>query len=327
MTIATSSHVSVPEGDDPRFPRCLRVLEHVASFRGGAPWVERLPELVASLERDWDITAGMPFHGGSVAWVAPCVGADGAAHVLKVSWPHAEQRHEVVALGLWNGRGAVHVERYDERRSALLLEHTLPGTPMRLAGMCIEEALEASAAVCRQLWIRTPIEPLPGYRLDTLAHRLASLPAVMDERLERLRPRFDPGLVALGRELLCSLPSGTGDDRLLHGDLHPGNLVSGQREPWLAIDPKPAVGDPASDPQALILQLGAPIEAAVDPVAEIRRRYSRFARASGLDVSRLVAWSLARTVEWVALNLDEGRPQVAAREMQRSAWFASVLAG
>jgi streptomycin 6-kinase len=28
-------------------------------------------------------------------------------------------------------------------------------------------------------------------------------------------------------------------------DLHAGNVLGAEREPWLAIDPKPFVGDPA----------------------------------------------------------------------------------
>ena len=34
---------------------------------------------------------------------------------------------------------------------------------------------------------------------------------------------------------------------LLHTDLHAGNVLAAKREPWLAIDPKPYVGDPVYD--------------------------------------------------------------------------------
>jgi len=37
------------------------------------------------------------------------------------------------------------------------------------------------------------------------------------------------------------------DDVLLATDLHAGNVLRAQREPWLVIDPKPFVGDPAYD--------------------------------------------------------------------------------
>ena len=32
-------------------------------------------------------------------------------------------------------------------------------------------------------------------------------------------------------------------DRLVHADLQYGNVLVGNREPWLAIDPKPVAGD------------------------------------------------------------------------------------
>ncbi|MGW3341908.1 aminoglycoside phosphotransferase family protein [Nonomuraea rubra] len=44
-------------------------------------------------------------------------------------------------------------------------------------------------------------------------------------------------------------------DLLLHGDLHPRNVLRADREPWLAVDPKGYVGDPAYDDGALLDRL------------------------------------------------------------------------
>jgi streptomycin 6-kinase len=41
--------------------------------------------------------------------------------------------------------------------------------------------------------------------------------------------------------------------RLLHGDFHPGDVLAAQRRSWLAIDPKPWVGDPAFDLAQVLL--------------------------------------------------------------------------
>jgi streptomycin 6-kinase len=35
-------------------------------------------------------------------------------------------------------------------------------------------------------------------------------------------------------------------DRLVHADLHYGNVLAGDREPWLAIDPRAVAGDPGT---------------------------------------------------------------------------------
>ncbi len=44
-----------------------------------------------------------------------------------------------------------------------------------------------------------------------------------------------------GRDLVADDSHG---GRLLHADLHYANVLAGDREPWLAIDPKPLSGDP-----------------------------------------------------------------------------------
>ena len=50
-----------------------------------------------------------------------------------------------------------------------------------------------------------------------------------------------------GIRLLRELPRSGGGALLLHTDLHAGNVLAAEREPWLVIDPKPYVGDPAYD--------------------------------------------------------------------------------
>ena len=77
---------------------------------------------------------------------------------------------------------------------------------------------------------------------------------------------------------------------LLHTDLHAGNVLAAEREPWLAIDPKPWVGarlrrDPAHL-QRLFLK-GADAEALA----------SWMARLLDLDLNRILLWLFARAVE------------------------------
>ena len=67
----------------------------------------------------------------------------------------------------------------------------------------------------------------------------ASLP-VRHERLGRPVPE---GWLDLAGSLAHDLGASAGD-RLVHADLHYGNVLAGNREPWLAIDPKPIASDP-----------------------------------------------------------------------------------
>src|SRR5690606_39320812 len=57
--------------------------------------------------------------------------------------------------------------------------------------------------------------------------------------------RRGPRLVARCAAAVAELLPEAGD-RLLHWDLHYANVLAGEREPWLAIDPKPLAGDPGS---------------------------------------------------------------------------------
>ena len=68
----------------------------------------------------------------------------------------------------------------------------------------------------------------------------------------------------------------------------PGYQVQRFREPWLLIDPKPVVGDPAFDGAFLLLRnLDAPVPDLVE----------RLAQGLAVDADRLRGWALLRAVD------------------------------
>jgi streptomycin 6-kinase len=82
---------------------------------------------------------------------------------------------------------------------------------------------------------------------------------------------------------------------LLHGDLNPTNVLAAEREPWLAIDAKPMVGDPAYDGPRLVTQ--PHLYRAADPGATLRARLDVVAEEMELDREALLEWCLADAVE------------------------------
>jgi streptomycin 6-kinase len=64
---------------------------------------------------------------------------------------------------------------------------------------------------------------------------------------------LDPGLAREGIATLRELPRTADRSVLLWTDLHAGNVLASQREPWLVIDPQPFIGDPAYEPVQHIL--------------------------------------------------------------------------
>jgi streptomycin 6-kinase len=95
----------------------------------------------------------------------------------------------------------------------------------------------------------------------------------------------------VGIELFRQLPRTAGRAVLLSTDLHHDNVLAAAREPWLAIDPKPYIGDPAYDPIQHMLNF--PGRLAADPAGFAHR----MARLAGLDPDRVRHWLFARCVQ------------------------------
>ncbi|MBB1251896.1 phosphotransferase [Streptomyces sp. OF3] len=288
----------------PGVPLASPLVATLARHEAGRQWLRQLPGLVADYQARWRLRIGAPFTGGSCSWAAPVHREDGSTAVLKVTWPHPEAAGEAAAMRHWAGAGTVRLLEADERRYALLLERCEPGTaldagPPPHGSRVAVERLRTGGALLAELW-RVGGDAPGG--VAELAAVCASWATLAEERADRLAarfaPRVDPGLSALGARLLRELPGSSGRHVLLHGDFNPGNVLAAERRPWLVIDPKPMVGDPAYDPWPLIEQM-----ATDRPLGE---RFAVVADACGQPRDRLAAWALARTVEYAWWAADHG---------------------
>jgi streptomycin 6-kinase len=263
-----------------------------------ALWNAGLPAVVREVSRRWGLTVGEPFqHDGECAWVAPVRDARGAPLVLKLGWYHTEAAHEADGLRLWDGAGAVRLHAYAELDGtcALLLERCVPGTTLK-ASMAEPDQDLVVVDLLRRLWIDPPAGH-PFRPLSAMCDRWAD---EFEERFTRMPDVLDPGLAREGVRLLRSLPRTAGERVLLGTDLHGGNILAAEREPWLVIDPKPYLGDPAYD--VLQHMLNCDERLATDPAAMA----ARLADLVGLDRERVALWLFARcvveSVGWVELR-------------------------
>jgi streptomycin 6-kinase len=158
--------------------------------------------------------------------------------VLKLGLPHLEAEHEIAGLRFWDGDPTVQLLEADEALNAMLLERCEPGTHLR--SLPEPEQDVVIARLLRRLW-RAPAE---GHPFRPLSEMLQDWSARAVEDEERLP---DPGLVREGLRLFEELPRSVPAEVLLATDLHAGNVLRARRQPWLVIDPKPFVGDPAYD--------------------------------------------------------------------------------
>jgi len=263
----------------------IRVPERVRSACRGVPerehWLAALPSAVAGARAQWDLQLGPPFDGPEVsaAWVAPGTRADGQAVVLKLGMPHLEGADEARGLALWGGYPTVALLAHDGDTGAMLLERCEPGTPLRSRPMAEQDAVVGRAL--RSLHR----EPPPEHGLRSLDTMLAAWSAATRRKEARWR---DAGLVRAGLERCIDLLATTRAPRLLATDLHAGNVLAARRAPWLVIDPKPFVGDPAYDATQHLLNGLERLRA--DPSDSI----ARVADLAGLDAERVRAWTFVR---------------------------------
>jgi streptomycin 6-kinase len=212
--------------------------------------------------------------------------ASDADLVLKLVWPHPEAINEADALRAWNGHGAVRLHDVAAMRgtTALLLERCVPGAPLRVEPEHEQDVVIAT--LLRRLWI----EP-------SAAHPFEQLEVMCEQWAESFEQRtvqgseLESGLAREGIELFRTLPSSATSRVLLCTDLHAGNVLRAEREPWLVIDPKPYVGDPTYD--VLQHMLNCPVRLHADP----RTFAARMAALLDLDVDRLMLWLFARCVQ------------------------------
>ncbi len=246
----------------------------------GREWLARLPGLVDALSGRWRLTLEAPFEtGASCAWVAPAVGADGSAAVLKLALPHMEAADEIAGLEFWAGDPAVRLLEADHTLHAMLLERCRPGGNLRALPETEQDVV--IARLLRRLWRPPP----PGSSFRPLATMAAHWAA--GSRAAAVRWP-DPGLHQAGLELMETLPGSAADEVLLATDLHAGNVLAAEREPWLVIDPKPFLGDPAYDATQHLLNCMNRLKAAPLPTL------GRFAALLGVDAERVRLWLFAR---------------------------------
>jgi streptomycin 6-kinase len=263
------------------FPIPTQLAIHCRKTPERTAWLDQLPHAIRTLAARWSLTLGSPIDGPQVSasWVAPATLPDGTAAILKLGMPHFEADHELHGLLYWNGEPTVRVLASDAALSAMLLERCVPGDTLHTVPESAQD--EIIVALLRRLW-RTPPAPHPFRPLSAMLDRWAA------ETLAAEAHWPDPGLVREGLRLFTELSRGAPTDVLLATDLHAGNILRAQREPWLVIDPKPFIGDPAYDVTQHVFNCESRLR------ANPRDLIHRIADLLELDRDRVQLWTFAR---------------------------------
>ena len=281
-----------------------RLRSKAANVSGGREWMSELPDVIRRLSEEWSIDPGSPFPDCYVSLVVAATRA-GRPLVLKIPMPSTielgtlpagARAREADALRVWAGNGAVQLVDFDAATGAMLEERCLPGAT--LADLDPRDADD----VAIDLLSRLHVSPSPG-TFERLSDRAVRLALDLPVRVDEARMRIDQELVETSIGLLAQLSGPGPAEVLLHGDFHHANILSAQREPWLAIDPLPMIGDPAYDcVQYLLFRMGD----LADPNADWAKVIEQFCRRMDADPERVKAWLFARLVSDAVAACTQG---------------------
>ena len=265
-------------------------------------WLRALPTTAAHYLDQWDLTVtGQPLNGAA-SLILPVVRRDGAEAMLKLQPVNDESEDEALALRTWSRDDVVEVLEDDPATSTLLLERLEPRTlndvPDHVeATRTLAELLSRLNAVPAPPGIRR-LADIAGQMVDDAPGLIPSL-ADSDERalMQRLSARVAEMLPHAG-------------DRLLHWDLHYGNVMAAQRQPWLVIDPKPLAGDPGFDVFPVLWNRWDDLVATGDLDRAIRDRFDLMLEVTGIERDPAIGWTAARILQNVLWDVEGGETRM-----------------
>ncbi|HEY7225434.1 MAG TPA: aminoglycoside phosphotransferase family protein [Micromonosporaceae bacterium] len=258
-------------------------------------WLDDLPSLVASLEREWSLTVGRVYPDATEALVVEAVCGDGTAAVLKLVVPRGDSaarasnryaRDEITVLRLASGQGCAQLLRSDSERGALLLERL--GPSLHDLGLPLPRQHEILCAAAARVW-----RPAPDSGLPTGAEKGRWLAEFITATWEELGQPCAPRAVAHALSCVERRVAAHNDQRamLLHGDVHAWNALAADDGEFKLVDPDGLLAEPEYD--LGIIMREDPVELmAGDPY----RRAAWLADRTGLDPRAIWDWGVAERV-------------------------------
>jgi len=248
----------------------------------------RLDDFAPYLQR-WSLAADSAPVTTHTSRLLP-VRRDGEPLMLKLS--HAEEeRFGAGLLVWWNGDGAVRVVEHDD--DALLMERATG--PRSLADMARVGEDDATRGILCDV-ARRLHAPRPGPEPE-------ATPLELWFRELPLAAARHGGVLVAAAATARTLLDDPRDIRVLHGDLHHGNVLDGGTRGFLAIDPKRLRGERDFDFANIFCNPDAGV--ALLP-GRLARQAHVVAEAAGLDRRRLLQWILAYAGLSAAWHLGDG---------------------
>ncbi|MBK6042780.1 aminoglycoside phosphotransferase family protein [Streptomyces sp. MBT55] len=270
----------------------------------GRAWIAGLPSLAADLLERWQLRRDGAVRSGQASLVLPVLRPDGTRAVLKLQLPREETAAALIGLRAWNGDGMVRLLDHDPASSSMLLER-LDGARTLASIDDDDVAMGILAGLHARL-----VAVLAPQGLRGLGEVAAAMLEQVPQAVARLTDPADRHLLRGWASAVAEMADAPGD-RLLHWDLHYDNVLAAEREPWIAIDPEPLVGDPGFDLWPALDSRWDDVVAKGEPLRVVRRRFDLLTDTLGLDRARAASWTLGRLLQNALWDIEDGERRLA----------------
>jgi streptomycin 6-kinase len=255
----------------------------------GRMWLDKLPETIRRLEKQWSIRAGRHFGTMAYNYVGEATCSDGSATVLKIGLPlkDVEIFCEAKYLRELSGEGAIRLICEDRESQAILIERAFPGKNLTdIFEDRKEDAVAVAIELLKQVQRKSPVNLADTISLDDW---FASLKRVVGGEFPQKYP--DKALafydeLSSDRTHLC----------YIHGDLHHENILSSTREPYLAIDPKGIIGHIGYEIAVFLNNHHWWLEGESEIPAKLDKAVRQFSDAFDISPGDLRRWAYAQMV-------------------------------
>ena len=276
------------------------LVAHISAICGARAeaWFEDLPRIIRELEDQWSLKVLEPFQGIEYNYVAPASLEDGTDVVVKISPPfeRIEIHCEAKYLKVRNGDGVIGLIAEDRERNAILLERALPGKALfKEFSQNSEGSIQPAVDT-----LRSVLRPPPSDMTD-----VETLNNWFDNFRRYKETEFPKDRAEKAFEIYGRLSKQADRIFYLHGDFHPGNIVTATRQPYLLIDPKGIVGHIGYDVAVFLNNLLWWQKDRTDLAIFLDKAIERFSDAVFIDTFELREWAYAYMVIGAWWNFED----------------------
>lgn len=254
-----------------------------------------LSKIILECEAGFNIKIVKPFTKSLFNYIAEARQADGTNVFVKLCAKACDSINEINALKVMSGTGIVKLLNSNSKKGILLLEKLAPGAMLATLNND-DQATSIAAKVMQEIWRPVTDE----YKFPSTKQWVKRF----DTKIE-LPTGFAASFLDRAKQIALNLHQDVTESVLLHGDLHHFNIISAERVPWLAIDPKGVIGERAYELGALLRNPIPNIVTTMNTKKILARRVDLFAEILGFDRQRIIAWGFAQAVLSAVWSLDD----------------------